>query len=86
MKSITHKIRNDIRVWFPFHLSDLNFNENMGILETISHENRIVQINRKYELVMMLFIPSIFPYTRTRASDAKNIALAGIGNPLKLSL
>jgi len=86
MNKTTHKTRNDMRVWFPFHFSDLNFNENIGMFETISQENRSVDTNRKYGLVIMLFISSIFPYVRTSANDAKKIALAGMGNPLKLSL
>ena len=86
MNRTMHKTRNDIRVWFPSHFNDLIFNENIGMFETISHENSSVITNRKYVLVMIPFINSFFPYVRIIASDAKNIALAGIGNPLKLSL
>ena len=47
MNRTTHKRRNDMRVWFPFHFNDLNFNENIGMFEIISHENRIVNTNRQ---------------------------------------
>ena len=66
----------------------MNFNENIGIGEINKNESRNISITRNPGLAKILLKNKIRPdgYAISNGIDPINIALAGVGSPIKLSV
>jgi len=79
------RARKIYRILFSPHEKSLNFNENKRISETIATQRKTTIPVIKYTFCNTSTIPEFSEYANTIGNEAIKMAVAGVGNPKKLS-
>ena len=84
INKIPEKRMNRYRISFPLNLKWSNFNENIGIFETMKKEKVMEEIIRNIR-DEMIWLTSCDKFSlKIRGREAKKRALPGTGNPLNV--